>query len=31
MLPPIQATTFEFRGDVENVLPGMIPRTYNQS
>ena len=32
MVPPIaQETTFEFRGDVQNVLPGMIPRIYNRS
>ena len=32
MVPPIaQDTTFEFRGDVQNVLPGMIPRIYNRS
>jgi arylsulfatase A-like enzyme len=32
MLPPIpQETTFEFRGDVQNVLSGMIPRIYNRS
>ena len=24
-------TTFEFRGDVQNVMPGMIPRIYNRS
>ena len=23
--------TFEFRGDVQNLLPGMIPRIYNHS
>jgi hypothetical protein len=32
MLPPLpEETTFEFRGDVENVMPGMIPRIYNRS
>ena len=32
IVPPIaQETTFEFRGDVQNVLPGMIPRIYNRS
>ncbi len=32
MLPPIpEDTTIEFRGDVENVLSGMIPRIYNRS
>jgi arylsulfatase A-like enzyme len=32
MVPPIaQDTTFEFRGDVQNVLSGMIPRIYNRS
>ena len=32
MLPPIpEETTFEFRGDVQNVLSGMIPRIYNRS
>ena len=32
MLPPLPETTnFEFRGDVQNVLPGMIPRIYNHS
>ena len=32
MVPPIpEKTTFEFRGDVQNVLPGMIPRIYNRS
>ena len=32
MLPPIpKETTFEFRGDVQNVLSGMIPRIYNRS
>ena len=30
--PPIpQETKFEFRGDVQNVLSGMIPRIYNLS
>ncbi len=32
MLPPISdQTRFEFRGDVQNVLSGMIPRIYNRS
>ncbi len=32
ILPPITGeTTFEFRGDVQNVMPGMIPRIYNRS
>ena len=32
ILPPIpEETTFEFRGDVQNVMPGMIPRVYNRS
>ncbi len=32
MVPPIaEDTTFEFRSDVQNVLPGMIPRIYNRS
>jgi arylsulfatase A-like enzyme len=32
MLPPLAGeTTFEFRGDVQNVMPGMIPRIYNRS
>lgn len=32
MLPPIpEDTKFEFRGDVPNVLSGMIPRIYNRS
>ncbi len=32
MLPPIpEQTTFEFRGDVQNVMSGMIPRIYNHS
>src|SRR5207342_1780656 len=32
ILPPIpDETTFEFRGDVQNVMPGMIPRIYNRS
>jgi hypothetical protein len=31
-VPPIPAETkFEFRGDVQNVLAGMIPRIYNRS
>jgi arylsulfatase len=32
ILPPMaEQTTFEFRGDVQNVLSGMIPRIYNHS
>ena len=32
ILPPRQEQTrFEFRGDVQNVLSGMIPRIYNHS
>ncbi|HEY6566262.1 MAG TPA: sulfatase-like hydrolase/transferase, partial [Actinomycetota bacterium] len=32
ILPPIEdETKFEFRGDVQNVLSGMIPRIYNHS
>ncbi len=32
MLPPLpEGAKFEFRGDVENVLSGMIPRIYNHS
>jgi arylsulfatase len=32
IVPPItEKTTFEFRGDVQNVLSGMIPRIYNHS
>ena len=32
ILPPMtEKTTFEFRGDVQNVLSGMIPRIYNHS
>ena len=32
MVPPIpEKTTFEFHGDVQNVMPGMIPRIYNRS
>ena len=32
ILPPRQEQTrFEFRGDVQNVLAGMIPRIYNHS
>ena len=32
ILPPLPAeVTFEFRGDVQNVMPGMIPRVYNHS
>ncbi len=31
-LPPLpDVTTFEFRSDVQNVMPGMIPRIYNHS
>ena len=31
-LPPLPATTkLEFRGDVQNVLSGMVPRVYNHS
>ncbi len=31
-VPPIpEQTTFAFRGDVQNVMPGMIPRIYNRS
>ena len=31
-LPPLpKVTTLEFRGDVQNVLSGMIPRVYNHS
>ena len=30
--PPLpKVSTFEFRGDVENVLSGMVPRIYNHS
>jgi arylsulfatase len=30
--PPLpEVSTFEFRGDVENVLAGMVPRIYNHS
>jgi arylsulfatase len=30
--PPMpEVSTFEFRGDVENVLSGMVPRIYNHS
>jgi len=30
--PPLpEVSTFEFRGDVENVLSGMVPRIYNHS
>ena len=30
--PPLpEVSTFEFRGDVENVMPGMLPRIYNHS
>jgi arylsulfatase len=32
MLPPLpEEVRFEFRGDVQNVLSGMIPRIYNHS
>ncbi len=32
MLPPLpEIAKFEFRGDVQNVLSGMIPRIYNHS
>ena len=32
MLPPLpDQATFEFRGDVQDVMPGMIPRIYNHS
>ena len=32
MVPPLPETaTYEFRGDVQNVLSGMIPRIYNHS
>jgi arylsulfatase A-like enzyme len=32
MLPPLpEEARFEFRGDVQNVLSGMIPRIYNHS
>ena len=32
LLPPIpENTKFEFRGDVENVMSGMIPKIYNRS
>ena len=32
MLPPLPDTAkYEFRGDVQNVLSGMIPRIYNHS
>ena len=32
MLPPIpEETTFEYRGGVQNVMSGMIPRIYNRS
>ena len=31
-LPPLpEVAKFEFQGDVQNVLPGMIPRVYNHS
>ena len=30
--PPLdEAAAVEYRGDVQNVMPGMIPRTYNRS
>ena len=32
IVPPIpEKTTFEYRGDIQNVMPGMIPRIYNRS
>jgi arylsulfatase A-like enzyme len=32
MLPPMSdQALYEFRGDVQNVMPGMIPRIYNHS
>jgi hypothetical protein len=32
MLPPLpEVARFEFRGDVQNVLSGMIPWIYNHS
>ncbi len=32
VVPPIpKETTFEYRGGVQNVMPGMIPRIYNRS
>ena len=32
ILPPIsEETMFKFRGSVQNVMPGMIPRVYNRS
>jgi len=32
MVPPLpEIATYEFRGDVQNVLSGMIPRIYNHS
>ena len=32
VVPPIaEDTVFEFRGDVQNILSGMIPRIYNRS
>ncbi len=32
ILPPLpEQAKFEFRGDVQNVMPGMIPRIYNHS
>ena len=31
-LPPLpEISKIEFRGDVQNVMPGMIPRVYNHS
>ena len=31
-LPPLpEIAKFEYRGDVQNVMPGMIPRVYNHS
>ena len=32
IIPPLpEVATFEFRGDVENIMPGMIPPIYNHS
>ena len=32
MVPPLpEVAKYEFRGDVQNVLSGMIPRIYNHS
>ena len=32
VVPPIpEQTTYEYRGDVQNILPGVIPRIYNGS